>query len=235
MKKVGIALSIVAIIFLVFSMTLVSASPNSDVSAKTTPGVQQTINAEKWATAHPDLVKGGDSEGNSSQNGKMVNRRGEIVSVMGNSIVVNQKDDILLTVTINVDSIVKIPGKKTTTSDLASGLLPGMKVTIRGTFVTDGSLVAQRISVIPGKPSKSSHVGTVTEITQDVSITIITNKGETFTYGLDVETKYLPEERKSELQVGSLVTVIFSRDVTGQPITAFGIVIHPADAELLEE
>jgi hypothetical protein len=41
-------------------------------------------------------------------------------------------------------------------------------------------------------------------------------------------TKILPADRSAELVVGALVTIICPRDVTGRPLTANRIVIHPA-------
>jgi hypothetical protein len=39
----------------------------------------------------------------------------------------------------------------------------------------------------------------------------------------------------AELQVGTLVTIISPRDVTGAPVIAAGVVIHPAGTELPDE
>jgi hypothetical protein len=107
-----------------------------------------------------------------------------------------------------------------------------LKVTVKGVLEEDGSLTAQKISVIPGKPVKMSNVGVVSAYTPEVSIEITDKKGEIFVYLLDVDTKFLPEERIAELQVGSLVTIISPRDVSGQPVVAAGVVIHPLGTDL---
>lgn len=230
MKKMLLIVSVVAITFLVASMTQVSASSISSDVLKKTPGAQATAAAERWAANHPDQVKGQDASAS-----KPANYRGEIVSVADGSIVINQKGDVLLTVMITEDTIIKIPGKKTDTSDLAGGLLVGMRVAVKGVMGTDDTFTAQRITVIPGKPAMASHVGTVTEYVAGTSITIENKNGDTFTYALDENTKYLPKDRMTDLQVGSLVTVIFGRNVNGQPIVAAGVVIHPMGTEVSQE
>jgi hypothetical protein len=232
MKKIIFVIAIIAMTVFTLTLTNVTAAPTEDTVAKTTPGVQQTVNAERWATAHPDKVKGAPEE---AQTVRPVNLKGEIVSVTAGAIVINQKDDTLITVTITDETDVRIPGAETDASDPAQGLLVGMKVTVRGVPEEDQSITASRITVVPGKPVKTSHNGTVTAFSEGVSITILTKKGETFTYALDEDTKYLPEDRMEELNVGSLVTVIFSRNVNGQPIVASGIVVHPDGTELPEE
>ncbi len=115
------------------------------------------------------------------------------------------------------------------------GLLVGLKVNVKGVLEEDGTLTAQKISVIPGKPVKMSNVGVVSAYTPDVSIEITDKKGEIFVYLLDLNTKYLPVERIAELQVGSLVTIISPRDVTGATCLAAGVVIHPAGTEVPDE
>jgi hypothetical protein len=91
----------------------------------------------------------------------------------------------------------------------------------------DASLTALYIHVVPGKPEPVHRVGTVTAYTPGASITVLDKKGGSSTFVLTPDTKILPEDRASELGVGSLVTIISRRDPTGGPLTAQGIVVHP--------
>jgi hypothetical protein len=236
MKKRILGISIVLMTLLVLTLTQVSAAPLNGSTldqAKKTPGAQATVNAEKWAAAHPDLVKGQDE--NSTQPFKRVNRKGEIISIEDGLLVITLRDDSLLTVIVTSDTILKVPGKKPATPVTINSLLEGMDVTVQGQLNVDGTLLANRVSVIPGKPDKSLHVGVVSAYIPDVSIEITNKKGEVFVYLLDVNTKFLPEGRITELAIGSLVTIISPRDVTSAPRLAAGVVIHPVGDTVAEE
>jgi hypothetical protein len=230
MKKVIAIMAVLIVVMMVLSINQVAASSEDTVTAKKTPGAQATAQAIRKA--------GADVDGLVAEHGKpqkAVNLRGEIVSAVEGSLVISLRDETLLTVILTEDTIIKIPGKNTELSDMATGLLVGLKVTVKGVLAEDGSLTAQKISVIPGKPVKMSNVGVVSAYTPDVSIEITDKKGEIFVYLLDLNTKYLPVERMAELQVGTLVTIISPRDVTGAPVIAAGVVIHPAGTELPDE
>lgn len=237
MKKIMIVLSMLTILLTVMSISQVNASSDLGVTAKKTPGAQATAKAlDQQNTVHGNSL---NNNGKSEKTGKSVNFKGEIVSVDATTLVISLKDDSLVTLLVTEDTIVKIPGKKTDTSDTLAGLLVGMKVTVKATVVPGvdeltTTITAQRITVIPGKPTKTSHVGTVSALVPGVSIEITTKKGEIFTYLLTENTKYLPAERELELAVGSVVTIISPRDVTGQPAVAAGVVIHPAGTVLSE-
>lgn len=238
MKKIIIVLSMLTILLTVMSISQVNASSDLGATAKKTPGAQATAKAlEQAGTAHGNSAVNNEKTGNIVKNGKTVNFRGEIVSVDAATLVISLRDDSLVTLIITEDTIVKIPGKKTDTSDTALGLLVGMKVTVKATVVpgvdvTTTTITAQRITVVPGKPTKTSHIGIVSALVPGTSIEITTKKGEIYTFLLNENTKYLPAERELELAVGSVVTIISPRDVTGQPAVAAGVVIHPAGTVL---
>lgn len=258
MKKLFLIVSIVVAAVLVLSMTQVYADfdpdgtgkkrpPDSEVTPtpdrqatakakqQTNPGsVQPTLNAERHATAHPEQDKTNNAGGNTFV-GKPKNFKGEVVSVDASSLVILQSDGILVSINLSDATVIKVPGKNTAASDPASGLLAGMDISVKGIPGADGSITATRITAIPGKPEMTSHVGKVTLFIEGVAITIENKKGESFTYALDEETKYLPLERLPGLKSGVVVTVIFSRDVTGKPVVASGVVIHPAGTPLPED
>jgi len=233
MKKVIAIMAVLTILMMVLSINQVAASSEDTLSAKKTPGAQATAQAIRKAEADLNKLK---TEKVKTQ--KSVNFKGEIVSSVEGSLVISLRDGTLLTVILTEGTDVKIPGKKTDLSDLPTGLIVGLKVTVKGVLEADGTLTAQKISVIPGKPVKMSNVGVVSAYTPDVSIEITDKKGGIFVYLLDLNTKYLPAERIAELQVGTLVTIISPRDVTGAPVKATGVVIHPAGTvipEVIEE
>ena len=225
-------MAVLTVVMMVLSINQVAASSDDTLTAKKTPGAQATAQAIKKADSNHDAL---NEEKGKPQ--KTVNRKGEIVSAVDGSLVISLKDGTLLTVTLTEDTIVKIPGKNTELSDMVTGLLVGLKVNVKGVLEEDGTLTVQKISVIPGKPTKMSNVGVVSALDPGVSIEITDKKGEVFVYLLNEFTKYLPEKRIADLQVGSLVTIISPRDVTGQPVVAAGVVIHPmgTDLEDIEE
>jgi hypothetical protein len=212
-----------------------SVQQTAKANQQTNPGVTQpTLNAIRWATAHPEQAKPETAGGNTFV-GKPKNFKGEIVSVDTTSLVIAQSEGVLLAFNFTDETIIKIPGPNTEPSDLASGLQVGMDVSVKGILAIDGSITATRITAIPGQPEMISHVGKVNLFIKGVSITIENKKGEYFTYALDEETKYLPVERLPELKSGVVVTVIFSRDVSGKPAIASGVVIHPEGTLLPDE
>ncbi len=230
MKKVISIMAVLIVVMLVLSINQVAASSEDSLSAKKTPGAQATAQAVRKAESNKEELK---TEKGKPQ--KTVNRRGEIVSAVEGSLVISLRDGSLLTVLLTDVTDVKIPGKNTELSDMATGLLVGLKVNVKGILAEDGTFTAQKISVIPGKPVKMSNFGVVSAYTPDVSIEITDKKGGIFVYLLGVDTKYLPAERIAELQVGTLVTIISPRDVTGQLVVAAGVVIHPAGTEIPDE
>lgn len=91
--------------------------------------------------------------------------------------------------------------------------------------------VARAIIAIPGKPTIVHRVGTVTEYTPGISITILAVDGNTYPFTFTADTRILPADRAVELAVGSRVTVIAPRDPGALSWTATGIVVHPATSQ----
>jgi hypothetical protein len=91
------------------------------------------------------------------------------------------------------------------------------------------SLTANAVVVIPGKPARTHRVGIVESYVPGESITIQAKDDLTYTFLINSETKILPVERMDLLAVGARVTIISSRDVTGEDALAAGIAIHPAE------
>jgi len=227
MKKTWIFVTLIALIAVLFTTAQVMASPagaGSPFKPSHTPGTQATAMATQGS---PQGNLQGNAQGNSNgqPNGKPVNNIGTIGAVDSTSLTLDLRDGSSVVFAIDTGTRIKIPtmGKTATVADL----LTGMKV---GVHAVDnaGVLTAKIVLVIPGKPVLMHRVGVVTDYQPGVSITIQTADGSLFTYLLTTTTKLLPAALADQLVVGSRVTIIMPRDVTGGSPTAKGIVIHPA-------
>jgi hypothetical protein len=169
-----------------------------------------------------------DEDGRGKPHTREDNYTGTIASVDATSLTLTLGDGSTANFVLTDKTAVKIPtlGKSATPADLKTG----QKVTVRAYQDTTLGLVASMIMVIPGKPEAVHRVGTVTDYLPGVSITIQDKDGLLSTFLLTPQTKILPTERTSTLAVGVRVTIISPRDVTGGPLTAYGIVIHPISA-----
>jgi len=156
---------------------------------------------------------------------KPMNYQGSIAAVDAGSLTLTLKDGSSLVFVLNADTKVEVPtlGHDATVADLKVG----ENVIVRATKDGTGSLVADIILVVPGKPEKVHRVGTVTDYQPGASITIRDKDGNLFTFLITPQTKILPPDRAGQLGVGSRVTIITPRDVAHGTLTAAGIVVHP--------
>lgn len=218
MKKTLILVSLVVISALFFATINVAASSPASMEAKKTPGAQATLNALKHdvqATRHADKTP---------HNKKPQHFTGTIAAASETSLTLTLNDGSTQDFVIDESTQIKIPslGKNGTFTDLAVGLKANIRARMNGEALT-----ALSINVIPGRPVKMHRVGTVTEYTAGISITIQDKQGATYTFLITDSTKLLPADRADQLAVGSVVTIICPRDVTGGEPTAAGIIIHP--------
>jgi len=200
------------------SAQVMAAGPvvnNSAHSPSHTPGVPPT------SVATPGVALGKSS---SNPHGKPANYRGSINTVDASSLVLTLRDGSSVTFVLDTGTVVKIPTMRGSGS--VADLKSGMEV---GVHAVDGSgtLTAKMVLVVPGKPVLMHRVGVVTAYTAGASITIQATDGNTYTYLITSATRLLPSSLASQLAVGSYVTIIMPRDVTGGAATASGIVIHP--------
>ncbi len=158
--------------------------------------------------------------------GKKFTYKGTVAAVDSASLSLALKDGSSLNFVVNGDTKIRIPGG--TSGAVVTDITIGSNAAVQASKAEDGTLTALRILVIPGKPLIVHRVGTVTEYVPGVSITIQANDGNTYAFAITTDTKILPEERAGLLAVGSRVTIISRRDVTGGPATAQGIVVHPS-------
>jgi hypothetical protein len=219
MKKYRVYLFLTFILILLLTTTQVFASatnlpPAQNTHAAKTPGAKATEKANELATKQAD-----------KPHGKHEHYKGIVTAVDGSSLTLTLREGSSVTVSLSADTQVKFPGPK---DSAATGIQPGMNVMVQAVRDQSNSLIASKIMVIPGKPSKIHRVGIVTEYAAGSSITIQDKKGNTYTFALSADTKLLPAERAGALAVGSLVTIIAPRDPASGGVTVKGIVIHPA-------
>jgi hypothetical protein len=222
MKK-GFLITIIIITLLAWVFVSAStAVPSTQTVAakptqKNTPGAKATEKAIQHAT---------EGKGNGNKNKNKQNFSGTIEAVDSASLTLTLEDGSSVSFIIDEQTRIQIPtlGKDATTEVLQIGA----QAKVRASGDGSGTLTAIFINVVPGKPVKIHRVGDVTEYIPGTSITIADSEGNTYTFLVDENTVILPAERSSELAVGSHVTIICPRDVTGGPLLAAGIVVHPA-------
>ena len=202
---------------LLFASTQAFASPANMPNPKKTPGAQATAKATEKADDN-------SKEKNNQPHGKHEHFKGIVTAVDSASLTLTLRDGSSVTIGLTSATQMKFPGPKEPAS---TGIEKGMTVNVQAIRDQSNNLVALRVMVIPGKPSKIHRVGTVTAYTSGSSITIAAKDGNTYTFTLSGDTKILPAERAGQLAVGSFVTIIAPRDVAGGAAVAKGIVVHP--------
>jgi hypothetical protein len=180
-------------------------------SGHNTPGATATEKAEARATKAVDK-------------GQRVTYQGVVSAVGADSLTLQLAGGGSKTFHISASTRIHIPGldRRATLADVHTGVRALVQV-----LKDDASLTALYVSIAPGKPEEVHRVGIVTAYTPGASITIRDKDGESFTFLITPQTKILPKDRANQLGIGSRVTIIARRDVTGGPLTAQGIVIHP--------
>ncbi len=221
-RKIIFVPLVVLSILLLTSITALAGYSRNGLGKKTphVPGAPATQNAIYNQTRQPENNKRTPAPEKRNQN-----FRGDIYSVTADSLLISQTDGSTLTFTLTGETQIKIPtlGRKATYLNLAVG----QEVTVRARKDGTDQWIALSIHVIPGKPAIVQRKGTVTAYNSGASITIIDNKGNSFTFVINSETKILPVERANTLKVGSVITVISPREVSGNLLIAKAIVIHP--------
>ena len=219
MKKAYIILVMGLLLGLLFSTANVFAGAESDllVQSGKTPGAKATEKAIEHAT---------QGKGGKGNHGKKKNYKGVVAAVGEASLTLTLEDGSSATFAVTGSTKINVPGLGKSAT-LAS-ITVGVRAMVQATADEAGSLTARHIHVTPGKPQKVHRVGTVTAYTPGVSITVEDKNGESSTFALTADTKLLPPDRADELAVGSRVTIISRRNVTGGQLTAQGIVVHPS-------
>lgn len=207
---------------LLFASTQVLASPLNLPNAQ---GPQGTKTPKGNGTDNATQRAEDKTNQNDKLRGKHENFKGTVAGVSSDSITLTLRDSSSVTVSLTSDTRMKFPGPKTSAP---ATIEVGMTAMVQAVRDQNNNLVALRVMVIPGKPSKIHRVGTVTAYTAGSSITIQDKDGNPFTFTITSDTKLLPAERADQLAVGSRVTIIAPRDPGTGGVTVKGIVIHPA-------
>ena len=220
MKHLSIAVASLLLLSAVWAGREVSAAPAASSYAEgratKTPRPKPTRKSDARATRTKKPTR--------TPKPKRANFTGEVLSVADGGLTVKEKSGEEIFVLVNGDTKITIPslGKGAALADIRVGA----RVVVKALQEEGGALTALAISVSPGKPIPSHHVGIVTAYEARASITILAHDGNEYTFLITEDTKILPAERAEELAVGSRVNVISPRDVTGGPLTAKGIVVQ---------
>lgn len=187
--------------------------PSSDIPVVTQAPV--TVNSKGNGHGKPEKAK------------NVLN--GSVSSVDGNTVVITLKDGSTVNVTLDANTSLKVPTLKDTTGYTFT---PGQRLVAKVVENEDGTYSVSQAHVIPGKPEKIHRVGTVTEYLPGVSITVTDKFGNTTTFALSADSRILSEDGTAAVTVGSVVTIISPRDVTGGELSAKGIVVHLPETNL---
>ena len=105
-------------------------------------------------------------------------------------------------------------------------LAVGQLVMVRASGKED-ALTVRSILVMPTQPLRAHLIGTITEYTPGVSITIQTMDGESHTFVIGGNTNILPPQSVGALAVGSRVIIVAPRNAASGQAVALGIVVLP--------
>lgn len=216
MKKYRVLLVLTLSLVLLFATTQAFASPLHAPDAKGTPVHTPGAPATEKANGNGNNLA-------NNPHGKHEHFKGTVSSVDSGSLTLTLREGSSVIVGLTSDTQMKFPGSK---DSAPANIQNGMTVSVQAIRDQSNNLVALRVMVIPGKPSKIHRVGIVTAYTAGSSITIQDKDGNSYTFTLTGETKLLPAERAGTLAVGLRVTIIAPRDPASGGVTVQGIVIH---------
>jgi len=149
--------------------------------------------------------------------------RGFVSAVDTTTLTLETADGPAVTLALTPETRIRVPGPKAA----SAVLLIGMRVVVQAVTDENDTLTARSVTVIPDKPEQAHRVGTVTEYSAGVSMTILATDGNSYTFALTGDSRILPPGLAQALAVDSRVTVIAPRDTAASGATATGIVVHP--------
>src|SRR5574340_66776 len=171
----------------------------------------------------PQNTPGAHATAQAGAHGQPTIYRGTLTAVDPSSLTIALEDGTSVTLTITDETRIRVPGPK------AQGdtLLGGFHVVASARSAENNNLFARSVMAIPGQPTLTHRVGTVTAYAAGSSISILATDGMTYSFALTTDTKLLPAGLADTLAVDSRVTIIAPRDVSALGWTATGIVVHP--------
>jgi hypothetical protein len=214
------------IVFVIVMLALVLTT--AQVLAAPAPGSTGLVSAAKKTPEAKPESKSNDKAG---KKGKVQHFKGTVAGKTAASLTITLDDGSSVTVGVNGETKVKIPTVKDATLD---SIQAGVRVNVQARADASGSPIAQKILVVPGKPTKVHRVGVVTAYSAG-SITIQDKDGGSTTFIVTTDTKILPKHAAESLGVGVRVTIISRRDPAGGPLAAQGIVIHGTGSDTDEK
>lgn len=187
-------------------------------------GIIALVSALLLVSAIPVLAapSGGGGKGGLGLLGVRV-YRGEVTlkNVTGQTITIESKKEGTVEIKVNTSTKYHLPAHgPASLSDIEVG---SMIVAL----TVGEPPVARHILIIPGKPTIKHIVGVVTGYVPLTNITILTKKGETFTFEVTEETHFSYPPEVTEIEEGQLVTVVCPRVPSTQKLIAKLIVVHP--------
>jgi hypothetical protein len=223
-KKISLPVLIFSIIALAVSVLPAYAAPQADKpNPKKTPVGTGTPQAAQAAA--------GKSDQGNPKKGKPQHFKGTLDSISASSLTLTLADGSKVTLAVGAGTRIHVPGVK----NIQPGqVVAGNRAMVLARPDAAGKLTAEKVQVVPGKPAKFHRVGVVTAHSA-TSISVQDKFGTITTFVLSSDAKILPPKRAASLAVGSRVTIIARRDPSGGPLTAKGVVVHPAQGTGEEE
>src|SRR5574341_1816305 len=147
MKKTPLLIILTLALMLLASTQALASPAASSVEAKKTPGPTKT----------PHVVPPRKPAGKPEQShGKPENYRGTIAAVDASSLTLTLGDGSSVDFGLTADTLIKIPGLK---GGSATDLQVGMTAMVQAFRDENNALVARAVMAIPGKPTRTHHVG----------------------------------------------------------------------------
>jgi hypothetical protein len=220
MKKYPILLILLLSLALLASTTQVFASPALDIGTPT-----ETPTATATATEIPNMATQRANLNATRQAGKLHGNRehfkGTVSAADATSLTLTLGDGSSVTIGLDAKTRVLFPLPK---GARPGHIRPGDVALVQAVRMSNDSLVALFILVMPSKPSRVHRIGTVTDYVAGVSITVQDRTGATITFAITNATKIMPSDRAGLLAKGLQVTIV----AQGNSSDAIGIVIFPS-------
>lgn len=135
---------------------------------------------------------------------------------------------------VNTNTQYKVPGvKDATLGNFKAGDKVGV-LTVEPSATTGNAMqTAQRLTLIPARPIKTVHTGTVTAYTANISITIQDKKGDSVTFLINSTTKINLRKGLAAIAIGDRIVVTGEREPSNTQFTAkriidAGVTVTPA-------
>ena len=223
MKKISFLLIFILLLGLLVSATSAFASPAPGAAALAPKGTPGPGNDGQGGS------EAGHQGSDNKDKGPKTTYKGTLDSISTESLTLELATAESLIFALTDQTKLKAPGGPKKTPALAD-LKAGIGLLVQAAQSAEGQFTALMIHIVPGKPAKAHHVGTVTAYAPGESITIEGKDGVTTTYLITADAKLLPAGYAGEIAVGKQVTIIAPRNVNpGETLTASGVVLHTED------